>query len=291
MSKIIFIFLTALFSVFYYSPLYAKSPVWKVTKGDKLLFIGGTIHLLSKDDYPLPSSFNLAFNASEDIIFETDIESAQSLTTQAKFLQVLMYQDGRTIEDDLKPETYDALVTFLEARNLPVSMFTRFTPAGINMTLVVLELQGLGITGESGVEAHFNSQSKAQEKDVMWLETIDEQVSFIGRINDLDADLVTNSTLRDIKKLKDEWPKLLSAWREGDMDRLESLAINEMINESPELYQFMLADRNKNWVPEIKQMLDSPEVEFVLVGALHLAGKDSVLTMLANEGFKIEQLD
>ncbi|GAA6137849.1 TraB/GumN family protein [Arenicella sp. 4NH20-0111] len=255
------------------------------------MFIGGTIHLLSKDDYPLPSSFNLAFNASEDIIFETDIESAQSLTTQAKFLQVLMYQDGKTIEDDLKPETYDALVAFLEDRNLPVSMFTRFTPAGINMTLVVLELQGLGITGESGVEAYFNSQSKAQEKDVMWLETIDEQVSFIGRINDLDADLVTNSTLRDIKKLKDEWPKLLSAWREGDMDRLESLAINEMINESPELYQFLLADRNKNWVPEIKRMLDSPEVEFVLVGALHLAGKDSVLTMLANEGFKIEQLD
>lgn len=291
MTRIKYVLFLCLTALFICAPIQAKSPVWKVTKDGKLLFIGGTIHLLSQDDYPLPSAFDLAFNLAEDVIFETDIEGAQSLATQAKFLPILMYQNGKTIKDELKPETYAALIAALEDRKLPIPMFERFTPAGLSMTLVVLELQRLGINTENGVESHFNSRSKEFKKEVKWLESIDEQVAFINRINDLDADLVTLSTLRDIKKLENEWPKLLGAWREGDMQKLESLSINDMLEESPELYQFLLADRNKNWIPEIKEMLESPEVEFILVGAMHLAGKDSVLKMLSNEGYKIEQLD
>jgi hypothetical protein len=37
-------------------------------------------------------------------------------------------------------------------------------------------------------------------------------------------------------------------------------------------------------------MFDSKEVEFVLVGALHLAGKDGVLAKLGARGYRITQL-
>ncbi len=269
----------------------AKSPVWKVSKGEQFLFIGGTIHMLSKKDYPLPKGFELAFQLSEDLVFETDIDGVNSVSTQMKFLPVLMYQDERTLESTLKKSTYTQLTNYLKARNLPISMFNKFTPAGLNTSLVVMELQNMGISSEGGVESHFNQRAKAAQKDVAWLESIEQQVALFDRMNALDADMVVTQTLRDVAKLEQEWPRLLAAWRTGNLAEIMQLGLAEMLNETPELYQFMLAERNQNWLPKIKQQLATPEIEFVLVGALHLAGQDSVLKMLIEEGYQVKQLD
>ena len=45
------------------APAFADSPVWRVTKGDHVLFIGGTVHLLTQADYPLPDAFEQAYLA------------------------------------------------------------------------------------------------------------------------------------------------------------------------------------------------------------------------------------
>lgn len=269
----------------------AKSPVWKVTDGEHELFIGGTIHLLSADDYPLPDAFDVAFSRSSELVFETDVDSASSVSAQLKFMPSLMYQDGRTIESVLSPETYADLTTFLAERKLPLTMFERFKPAGLNLTLLVLELQRLGINAQSGVETHFSAKAKKDEKRVAWFESLDEQIEFIDRMNTLDPNLLIGSTLRDIGTLEEVWPTLLSAWKAGNMQQLASLGLTQMIQEAPELYQFILVDRNKNWMPEIKELLETPDIEFILVGALHLAGKDSVLRQLEEEGYEVEQLD
>lgn len=269
----------------------AKSPVWKVSKGDKFLFIGGTIHLLSKKDYPLPAGFDVAFQLSEELVFETDVSAANSLATQTKFLPVLMYQDDRTIESVLSKETFELLSNYLEERKLPASMFYKFTPAGLTTTLTVLELQKMGIDPASGVENHMNRRASDAQKDVAWLESIEEQIALFNRINQLDADMVVRQTIKDMDQLTNEWPKLLSAWRNGDLESINQLGIADMLNNTPELYAFMLSDRNQNWVPQIKQKLDTPEIEFIMVGALHLAGKDSVLRSLEKEGYTVEQME
>ena len=39
---------------------FAETSVWRVSNGDSELFIGGTIHVLSATDYPLPIEFEQA---------------------------------------------------------------------------------------------------------------------------------------------------------------------------------------------------------------------------------------
>ena len=41
---------------------------------------------------------------------------------------------------------------------------------------------------------------------------------------------------------------------------------------------------------QIEKMLTTPDIEFILVGALHLAGPDSVLKMLTDKRYKVEKL-
>ena len=53
----------------------------------------------------------------------------------------------------------------------------------------------------------------------------------------------------------------------------------------------LLTQRNFNWIPVIKETLElSSGPTFIVVGLLHLVGKDSVLELLQKEGFTIERV-
>lgn len=68
MNKVTFFLLAVLFSGHL-----GAAPVWQVTQGNNTFYLGGTIHVLSQEDYPLPASFELAYGASEMLFFETDV--------------------------------------------------------------------------------------------------------------------------------------------------------------------------------------------------------------------------
>ena len=97
-------------------------------------------------------------------------------------------------------------------------------------------------------------------------------------------------TLRDIKNMPQTIGELRTYWREGDMDGLAKIGITPFKADYPKIYQELLVTRNNNWLPQIEKMLNDQAIEFVLVGSLHLAGPDSVLSALADKGYKIEKL-
>jgi len=283
-------FLLSMLLLTFASPSLCKAPVWKVSKDDNYLYIGGTIHVLSKDDYPLPNAFESAFNDTARLVFETDIAALSLPENQIKLSAALQFQDSRTLKTELNSETYTRLTNYLSNRNIPIENFTKYTPGGMSIVLTALELQVLEITA-AGVDEHFSSRADHASKQTGFLESIDEQLGFIEEFSTLDPNKLVNSSLSDLENLKTEWQKLLDSWRHGDVDTLEEIALEEMQNEFPKLYQFILVERNTRWLEKIKLMLSTQEIEFILVGALHLAGTDSVLIQLADLGYTIEQLD
>ena len=287
--KFIILFVAALITLS--DEAVAKSPVWKVSKADTHLFIGGTIHLLADKDYPLPEAFDLACDQADEIVFETDISKLNDLATQMAMVPIILSQNGESLESRLDPKTRGELTAFMEARGLPMSMFKPMTPAGFNLTLLTLELQKMGISSESGVETFFNQKAISTGKTISWLETLEAQLAALEKMNEVDANVMVKSTLQDIKNLPEKWPELLKLWRDGDMRGLEALAIDQILASSPELYDALLIQRNKNWVPSIEKMLASQATELILVGALHLGGEHSLLKMLSTRGAKVEQLD
>ena len=89
-----------------------------------------------------------------------------------------------------------------------------------------------------------------------------------------------------ISHFEAELTKIIAAWRSGDTDTMAALAM--AFTDTPEgklFYDALLVQRNKNWLPQLEQMLATPEVELVLVGALHLAGEANVLQLLREQGY------
>ncbi|NOQ35640.1 MAG: hypothetical protein GQ569_07060, partial [Methylococcaceae bacterium] len=128
-------------------PLQAVSDtsVWRVSKGNFELFIGGTVHVLAQKDYPLPKEFEQAFNQSQILVLETDLDAMNSPETQMQLTQRMMHSDGRTLKNDLKSRTYALLKHYLKSRKIPVARLKQFKPPMAMMSLMMLELKRLGM--------------------------------------------------------------------------------------------------------------------------------------------------
>jgi hypothetical protein len=61
------------------------------------------------------------------------------------------------------------------------------------------------------------------------------------------------------------------------------------LRSSPELYDRLLVERNANWVESVETCVKQKTSCFVVVGAAHLVGPDSLVEMLQKKGYKVEQ--
>jgi len=267
----------------------ADSAVWQVTSGSNTVYLGGTVHLLRPADYPLPAEYEEAYQASEEIYFETDLSEMMSMAVQTQMLQALTYQDARTLESVLSAEAYTALSNYVASVGMPMMMLEKFKPGMVISTLQVLEFQRIGFTPQ-GVDAYFNTRAVGDAKPVGQLETVMEQIGFLASMGEGNESEFILLSLEDLEETASVMDDMIAAWRTGNNDRLADLFVNDMRREAPDLYDSLLRQRNLAWIPQIEQMLRDGDTEFVLVGAAHLVGNDGLLTLLEAKGYAVNQL-
>ncbi len=267
--------------------LHAESSVWKVTRGGKTLYLGGTCHFLRATDLPLPPEFDTAFADAKIVCFETDIAKLQSPETQQLLLSQAMFTDGSTLSTTLTPDAWESAKKWCATAGLPAAQLQGFKPWMLMMTIVAVETQKLGFTPE-GVDAIFQKKATAAAKPVRELETAEEQIEFITHLGEGQESELIIATLRDIARVPGILNEMLAAWRAGDLPKIDKLLSEEMRTKYPGIYTALIVRRNKAWLPKIEAMLATEPKELILVGVAHLAGKDSVLEALRKKGCTIE---
>jgi hypothetical protein len=80
-----------------------------------------------------------------------------------------------------------------------------------------------------------------------------------------------------------------AAWAAGDF-RLEAEQVAHLKAAYPDLYEPLEADRNRRWPARFRAMLDGGGTTFVLVGADHLVGPDSLPVQLEAAGMRARRL-
>ena len=280
--------LCCLFLVLSAIPSRAETSVWKVNSHGKHLFLAGTIHILSQDEYPLPPEFESAYEQSGIIVFETDIQGLESPEAQGAMIRAVSYGEGHSLQQVLSEETYLLLSSHLETLGIPGNALDPFKPGMVTALITVMELQRLGISA-AGVDAYFSGRALAHGKTMNQLETIEEQISFIANMGDGQEDELILSTLSDIEELSAILDEMIRAWRSGNTDDLDRLFISELDQEFPQIYRDLIVKRNNAWFPQIEKMASSEEVELILVGAAHLVGPDGILILLSEKGYEVEK--
>ncbi len=267
----------------------ADTSVWVASSGNSKVYLGGTVHLLRPGDYPLPEEFEQAYQDSQRLFFETDVSSMNDLAVQASMLQQLTYNDSRSLRSVLDEEAYNALSSYLASVGMPLMMMEKFKPGLVVSTLQILEFQKMGFTPQ-GVDVYFSNRAISDAKAVGELESVQAQIDYIASMGEGNESEFILLSLDDLEEISTSMEDLVTAWRQGDMDTLSSLFVEDMRIESEELYNSLLLERNLNWLPAIEAMFQEDGTEFVLVGAAHLVGRDGLLSLLEDKGYEIRQL-
>ena len=93
-------------------------------------------------------------------------------------------------------------------------------------------------------------------------------------------------TLEESTQLDAQVDELVAAWQAGDTDALARMLSNEF-DDFPELYRPLTEDRNRAWVEQLDDLLDDRDDYLVVVGALHLVGRNSVVDLLRQRGYTV----
>jgi uncharacterized protein YbaP (TraB family) len=92
-------------------------------------------------------------------------------------------------------------------------------------------------------------------------------------------------TLDEAADLRQELDETMTAWRRGDLGKLEAL-LRKGKAESPALMQRLTTDRNRRWMKKILPLLEGQQDTLLIVGALHLVGPDGLPDLIRKAGWQ-----
>lgn len=264
--------------------------MWKLTDDDTTIHMFGTVHLLRPELEWRSDALDQAIADADTIVFEVDMKSPEAQRAIATdFLQRGMFDDGRTLKDVLGDEDEAVISAAFDSIGVPIDAMNTFEPWMASVNLGVMKLVNDGYDPNSGVESVIEAEADEAGKSFGYLEQISQQTDAF----DLLPEDEQISMLYETALLLDESPQMLDLlvdeWADGDIEGIAKLVANpDGYGFTDAAYQSLLVKRNEAWVPQIEAMLDEPGSVFIAVGAGHLAGPDSVVTMLRDKGYEIE---
>jgi uncharacterized protein YbaP (TraB family) len=273
------------------APLHAAAPgsfVWKATAKGTTIYLAGSIHMLPKDAYPLHPAFERAFTDSDLLVEEVDLTEMLGPEVQMQTLMRGMLPSGQTLDKVLTPSTLAALNKAAADVGAPVEALQRLKPWMIALTLEGLELHKAGFDSELGLDMHFYKLAKSGGKSVQGLETVEYQISRFDDMTLEQQDRLLAESLKEMVTERDSVTRLTNAWKIGDAASVERIILADLKTD-PLLYQRLLVERNRNWLPKIEALFGRKTPALVLVGAAHLVGPDGLVSMLKAKGYTIEQ--
>lgn len=269
----------------------AASSVWKVSSGDNVLYVGGTIHVLRQNDYPLPVEFDRAYLRADRLYFETDLEQLHTPEVMQQMQQAVRYPDGISgLDKRVSAALYQRVGKVWAQYGLPPEAMIGLRPSGIVITLTMLNLQQIGVDAQ-GIDDFYHSRALADAKPVGGLESVDEQVRLLAGMGAGDEERFMRMSLDELKQSGGLVDGMVDAWRRGNLTDLDHLVLEDMRRDSPAEFRQLIVDRNRKWLPQIEAMLRDRPVEFVLVGSGHLAGDEGVIHQLQQRGYRVEPVE
>jgi uncharacterized protein YbaP (TraB family) len=287
---IIFTSLWASVNLVYAQDTAKKDFLWSLKTDKATIYLLGSVHLLTSDSYPLDKNIEAAYRASKKVVFETDIGGMNTLAVQEKLMALGFYPEGQTLQQNISPETYSMLEKKATAMGIPMAQLNPLKPWLCALTLDGLELMKMGFDPQYGVDRYFFEKAKKDGKETLLLETLDFQIKLLSELNGKEGDAFLRQTLKELEVIETLFPDLVNAWKNGNVARFGAImAIS--YNDLPDIYNRFLAQRNKEWVNTIEDLMVYGGTVLVVVGAGgHFVGPDNLLQLLRDKGYTIEQI-
>jgi len=274
-----------------YSISYAeKNFLWRVQSKRNTVYVLGSIHLLKKDIYPLSRTIEGAFEKSDVLAVEANVNDISRLDI-GKLMESAFYPVSDSLEKHVSGKTFSLIKEETARAGLPMELVYNQKPWFLGLTLESIELMKSGYDPNYGIDKHFLSKAEGRKK-ISELESLDYQINLLAGLNDEEQELFLLYTLRELRILVQEVDKLVDAWKSGAVEKMESTITKSLAEDRRfyTIYDKLIYKRNRNMAQKIEGYLKTNGTYFVVVGAAHLLGDKGIIQLLKDRGYSVEQL-
>ncbi|OGU60627.1 MAG: hypothetical protein A2X64_07795 [Ignavibacteria bacterium GWF2_33_9] len=260
---------------------------YEISIGNSRVYLLGSIHYGKKEWYPLPEKMLKAFEESNYLVTEIDLNSIQPNL----FARYALAQDGISLDEKLKPANYEKITQIFTSMGFQENMLSMFRPwfaAILYQTNQILTQDSL--SPENGIDIYFSQQAAEKSKEILEIENAESQIKLLTEFDNF-ADLLIEST--DEESENNDMNQLITAWEKGDAEAID-LQINKSVQNFPELLGIMtklLDIRNIGMADKIEEYLQTGETYFIVIGAGHLVSQKGIIQLLNKKNkYKINRL-
>jgi uncharacterized protein len=268
----------------------AAGPVWAIRGAHDTVYLAGSIHLLRAADAELPPALTRAYADSAQLVMEIDLAGLDP----GAALGTLMEHGGLPGQESLREVAgeprYARTAAAASALGLPAASLDHEAPWMVALQLTELDYARQGYDPEQGVEQQLLRRALADHKSTAGLETLTDELTVFEALTPAAQLRFLDMVLDDLADSGGETRAVLAAWRRGDTARLAALLAREY-RAFPALYDALVTDRNRHWLPQIERLLEGNRNCLVVVGALHLVGEGGLLEALRRDGHPAVQLE
>ena len=276
-----------------------KCCVWRITNAKAPFYLVGSVHALTRNDYPVPSPYEIALKDAKRLLFEFNPNRA------AEFEEKLAVAGKYPLGQDIRSRIHPKLLAWLRENVSAVDVDDKrprrsrpkvgdfdsgssYKPWWIAQHLVDTR-NSSNMSTSHGLDDYLVSRARKMGKEIDGLESIDEHVAVLGGLSDRDSEFLLRDALNQSKGDRGQLTRMREAWRKGDAAALWA-GDAHLRKEAPQIAARFVDERNIKWIPRIEAELKTGKPTAIVAGALHFSGPNSVIGLLRARGYKIEQL-
>ena len=262
--------------------------LWKASLGKRSIYLLGSIHLVSRDMYPLPEHIEQAFRDSTTLVVEVDLNKVNQGQFQTLLSANGMYPPTDSLWNHIHADTKDLLVSFCQSNGMNPESFARFKPWLAAVTMAFIPAQMAKGNFAPGLDKYFLDQA-GQAMRVDQIESAAYQFRLLANMPEAEQERNLRSALKGAGENIEDLKQLQSFWSDGDAEKLDAY-LSTSLRSDPEYAKRVFTGRNPRMADRAEQCLKTGDRCFVVVGAGHMVGKDGVVHLLEERGYKVEQV-
>jgi uncharacterized protein YbaP (TraB family) len=260
--------------------------LWRLRDEDSEIWLLGTAHMLPPDLAWQTPKIEAALAAADTVMFETPIDDAGKQDIGKLAAAYGRNAPGVTLSSLLTPADRETLARVCKAVNADPAGLEDAKPwlaaVGLSVSYVVAK----GFDPNAGAEQVLDA--KAAGKKRAYFETGEQQIRFFADLPIGAQVEFLRATLAEIETQDEDLVPMNKAWARGDTAKLAGYFAKMDKELSPQVYNTLIRDRNERWVTQIREIMAGSGKTFIAVGAAHLIGEGSVVTLLRKQGYKVE---
>ena len=263
--------------------------LWKATKGGRVVWLYGTIHVARLPWIYLGPTVLRAMRASDVVVLELDLTDPGMLDRLRRAL--LRRPDSPT----LAPALQARLAAQVAAACIAPEALAPLRAEMQAVTVEVMQGRRFGLYPNYGVDESIATLAGKLHKPIRALETPEMQAGLLVSDDPATTSETVSAVLDELEggKSPQMLQRLAGDWQRGDLADLADYATWCECLETPEQradFVKLIDERNPLMADKIVKWHAEGRSLFVAVGSLHMIGRVGLPALLGARGFKVERV-